>query len=127
MTPEKPPIDALATLGTLIDSTAKRDAVHIAVYPAQAAQELWPGHHVGKVEGGFGTASTKYLGIVDPFLKAVVPKGAWFWLFVYPRQTTLLRHAWNAEGFEDETEETPKPVAPLLADEFDEPERCPCN
>jgi hypothetical protein len=37
--------DALATLGTIIDDTQKRDAIHIAVEPVIAGERLRPGDH----------------------------------------------------------------------------------
>lgn len=92
--------DALETLGTIIDEKAGRDAIHLAVEPAVAAQKLFPGQDVGFVEGGVGPC-TNPLGIVDPFLKAPVQQGEKFWLVVYPRQITSLRHVWTHPAFGD--------------------------
>jgi len=86
--------DALATLGTIIDSTAGRDAIHLAVEPVIAAHELNPGQDVGLRADGRAGYSDKPLGIVDPFLKRPVEAGERFWLIVYPRQITSLRHVW---------------------------------
>lgn len=38
--------DALETLGTIIDSGQKRDAIHLAVEPVIAGECLAPGAHV---------------------------------------------------------------------------------
>ncbi len=92
--------DALETLGTIIDESAGRDAIHIAVEPVVAVHTLRPGDHVGRVDGGFGLCRNP-VGIVDPFLKTCVTKGQRFWIFVYPRQITSLRHVWTHPEFPD--------------------------
>lgn len=89
--------DALATLGTIIDDTAKRDAIHIAVEPTIATQDLMPGQHVG-VDGSVHDP----VGIVDPFLTQKVLRGERFWLLVYPRQIDSLRHVWSHSAFKEE-------------------------
>ncbi len=92
--------DALETLGTIITEGAGRDAIHLAVEPVIAAELLPPGTDVGFVEGGVGiTGCDKFLGIVDPFLKQPVQKGERFWLVLYPRQITSLRHVWSHPAF----------------------------
>ncbi len=92
--------DALATLGTLIDETAGRDAIHLAVEPVVAGEQLFAGQHVG-IENGVATtkAKTKF-GIVDPFVVGSIPKGARFWFIVYPRKITSLRHVWEYDAFD---------------------------
>lgn len=90
--------DALETLGTIIGESAGRDAIHLAVEPVIAAHSLRPGDDVGFVEGGVGECDNP-VGIVDPFLKAKVKKGERFWLVVYPRQITSLRHVWTHPAF----------------------------
>lgn len=92
--------DALATLGTIIDESAGRDAIHLAVEPVVAAEKLFPGQHVGFVEGGVGTSKLP-VGIVDPFVAGFVAPGQRFWLVVYPRQITSLRHVWEHPSFPD--------------------------
>lgn len=97
--------DALETLGTIIGENEKRDAIHLAVEPVFAAEDLLPGQDVGRVEGGFGRCVNP-LGIVDPFIKGVVRKGQRFWLVLYPRQISSLRHVWTHPAF-DEVEDLP--------------------
>ena len=111
------PSDASATIGTIIDDTARRDAIHVAVYPAVAAHALRPGQNVGLYPDGRAGVlklddsslnrsfdkSVVLIGVVDPFLKAVVQKGERFWLALYPRTVTSLRHAWTHPSFADET------------------------
>jgi len=91
--------DALGTLGKIIDETAQRDAIHLAVEPVVAAERVFPGQDVGKVDDGYGS-STNPVGIVDPFLKRPVNPGQRFWLVVYPRQITSLRHVWEHPAFD---------------------------
>jgi hypothetical protein len=86
--------DALETLGTLITPAEKRDAIHLAVNPTKAKQNLRPGQDVG-IDGTINNP----VGIVDPFLKRPVKEGEWFWLVVYPRQINSLRHVWTHPAF----------------------------
>jgi hypothetical protein len=108
--------DALETLGMIIGEGEKRDAIHLAVEPVVAGAKLYPGQDIGLWEGkampakvGGAIAGVDPLGIVDPFLKAPVNEGERFWLVVYPRQITSLRHVWSHPAFRDE--------ATTLADE----------
>lgn len=92
--------DALETLGTIIDHTAARDAIHLAVEPVVAAHMMEPGAHVGLMpDGRASELVTKKVGIVDPFLNRDVVAGDRFWLVVYPRQITSLRHVWEHPDF----------------------------
>jgi hypothetical protein len=95
--------DAMEVLGTLIDESAKRDAIHIAVAPVVAEGTLKPGQNIGFVPGSServsGTAD--HIGIVDPYLKAAVLPGQRFYMFLYPRTITSLRHEWTHPAFED--------------------------
>lgn len=95
--------DALATLGTIIDDTAKRDAIHLAVVPAIAGANLKPGMHV-EIKDGVAYKADVYkgVGIVDPFLRNQINKGERFWLILYPRTITSLRHVWSHPDFLDE-------------------------
>lgn len=92
--------DALETLGSIIGDGAGRDAIHLAVEPSIAAETLYPGQHVGFVDGGIGRCKAP-VGIVDPFLVGAVHVGQRFWLVVYPRQITSLRHVWTHPAFDE--------------------------
>ena len=92
--------DALATLGTIIDDKQARDAIHLAVEPVIAAHNMEPGAHVGLMPDGRASELVeKHVGIVDPFLMDDVCAGDRFWLVVYPRQITSLRHVWEHPDF----------------------------
>lgn len=90
-------------IGKLIDDTAGRDAIHIAIAPVTAGEDLAPGAHIGfmddKKELVCGWKSL--IGIVDPFLKDGVKRGERFWMFLYPNTITSLRHEWTHPAFED--------------------------
>lgn len=93
--------DALKTLGTILDGDAGRDAIHLAVEPVVADEFLRAGQHVGFMPNGrVGQwPPNERVGIVDPFLTKPVQTGQRFWLVVYPRQITSLRHVWEHPGF----------------------------
>lgn len=97
--------DALETLGTIIDTNTGRDAIHLAVEPAIAAHTLRPGEDVGFIGKEVGVCDNP-VGIVDPFLKGAVTKGQMFWLVVYPRKITSLRHVWTHPDFSEESKPT---------------------
>lgn len=100
--------DALETLGSIIDESAGRDAIHLAVEPTIARQRLYPGQHVG-VDG----TQANPVGIVDPFLVHPVMPGERFWLVVFPRQIKSLRHVWTHPAFPDAPS-----AAPLLVEDL---------
>lgn len=113
--------DALETLGKIIDGTQKRDAIHLAVEPVIAGQDLLPGDHV-KLEDGFafdcGVGCAQSVGIVDPFIEKHIKKGERFWLVIYPRVITSLRHVWTHPDFKDEIEEGKNSEAYKLAENW---------
>lgn len=97
--------DALETLGTIIGPDEKRDAIHLAVLPAVAGEPLRPGQDVGVFDGkAHGEHRGETRGIVDPFLRRMVCAGERFWLVVYPRQITSLRHVWTHPAFPEAAE-----------------------
>jgi hypothetical protein len=93
--------DALETLGTLITQNEKRDAIHLAVIPAEAECVLTPGQGVTYTNGK-ATSDHRGIGIVDPFLSAPVQPGQVFWMVLRPRLITSLRHVWTHPALPDE-------------------------
>ncbi len=92
-------------LGKRCYSDDVRDAIHVAVVPVRAGDDLMPGEHVGldinkDARTGKGV---EHIGVVDPFGRDVIEKGTWFWLMMYPGIVTDLRHNWNHPALEDET------------------------
>lgn len=86
----------------LCNDNDKRDAVHIAVAPVKAGQDLHPGEHVVLVDGWAMSGhhvKTPSIGIVSPFLKTFVRRGERFWLILYPGTVTSLRHVWTHPDF----------------------------
>ncbi|AFC21951.1 hypothetical protein GAP32_492 [Cronobacter phage vB_CsaM_GAP32] len=101
--------DALHSLGMIHWQEEKRDAIHLGVEPVVAGEDIAVGANIGIDKDGFAYATDyrtdiKPVGISDPFLKERIQKGESFWLVVYPRQITSLRHCWEHPDF-DNTEE----------------------
>ena len=109
-------------LGNLVCGDQHRDAIHIAILPVIASEELKPGEHVGLVglpeEGKFryhqvgknwddfleGSDGYRNLvGIIDPYLRWPVRKGQQCYLCLYPRSVVSLRHAWTHPLIADES------------------------
>ncbi len=84
-------------LGNTPDSTAERDAVHVAIAAMIAAERLEPGQRVGFHDNGGATDAISAgltVGIVDPFLYGPVEKGERFWMLLLPGTVTGMRHHW---------------------------------
>lgn len=94
--------DALETLGNIIGDKEKRDAIHLAVEPIIAGHDIYPGSHVGIGRDGKAyEQGNKLIGIVDPFITGPVRKDQRFWLVIYPRKITSLRHVWTHPDLPD--------------------------
>jgi len=85
-----PTPNALETIGTILAEEGHRDAIHVATLCVEAKVKLNPGQDCGIT----GTTDNP-VGIVDPFLKHPVEVGQKFWLCIYPRTVTSLRHVWG--------------------------------
>jgi hypothetical protein len=91
------------TLGQKITGSAFRDAIHIALAPVEAGENLSPSTHVGLgPDGKAYKMNSETIGIVDPFLKSYVMKGEKFWLCLYQKTVTGMRHSWSHPAFSDE-------------------------
>lgn len=95
----------MSELGRLTNSSAKRDALHVAIAPAECYEDiLMPGERVGvnpydSTQAGKGWTPC---GIVDPFLTEPVRKWQWFNILIDPGTVTNLRHQWSHALFSDE-------------------------
>lgn len=100
-----PHTDALETLGMVHQYDEKRDAIHLGVEPVEAGEDIRKNSHIGIDSDGKAYVANngiKALGIVDPFLSRGPKKGERFWLVVYPRHITSLRHVWEHPDFPEE-------------------------
>lgn len=117
--------DALETLGTIHTREEKRDAIHLGVEPVEAGEHLNPSEHIGIGPDGKAYSSVdssvysniKALGVADPFLTRTINPGEKFWLVVYPRQITSLRHCWEHPDF-DSTEPKVLNIAEMSSEEL---------
>lgn len=104
------------SVGDLIDGAARRDAIHIAVAPVTAEEELFPGNPCGvrTDDPAIADGDATPVGIVDPFLQTPVRPGQKFWLFLYPNTVTGMRHQWLHETFDKfpEPEAAAEPPGP---------------
>jgi hypothetical protein len=71
-----------------------RDAIHVAIIPQVAIEDVYPGQDIEK--------DGVRLGIVDPFLGHKVQAGESFWLLLVPRTITSLKHVWEHPQFDKE-------------------------
>lgn len=82
-------------LGYAPDEFSKRDAIHAAVYPATAANDLRPSQSVFIKDGkAYAATSGRATGIVDPFRAGFIKEGSRVWIMLYPNTVTGLRHHW---------------------------------
>lgn len=103
-------VDALETIGTKLEKrhaqpngdVLQRDAIHVAVVLAVASENLMSGQDVGiDVFGHAGSNIEPYVGVVDPFLVDSVSTGEAFWLCMYPRSITGLKHEWSHPALDE--------------------------
>lgn len=101
--------DPITTLGQLLDSSAQRDAIHIAIAPVVAAEFLRVGQSIALDSAGKATGEGAAIGIVDPFLKMPVEPGERFWMFLLPNTVTGMRHHWSHPTFAEQVHVPPAP------------------
>lgn len=80
----------------------KRDAIHIAIAPIIAGENLKPGEHVGVGNNGYAYKSAPKIGIVDPFLTTPIEQYQHFYLLLYQNSVTGMRHHWQHPVFTEE-------------------------
>lgn len=94
-------------IGKLITTEQHRDAIHVAIAPVIAGEELEPGQKIAISKGTRTVAFTgnkhDVVGIVDPFLSKPVKPGEQFWMFLLPNTITSLRHNWSHPAFSEES------------------------
>lgn len=82
-------------IGKVLDASAQRDAIHIAVAPVVALRTCQPGAPIGLTDGKADPLAEQLIGIADPFLKAPAKPGQRLFLFLYPNTATGLRHVYT--------------------------------
>lgn len=99
-------------IGKLITTPQQRDAIHCAINPVLAGENLLPGDKVfiqdGKAVRSLRSGTT--IGVVDPFLEVPVAEGEEFWLWLNPGSITSLRHEWTHPAFEPKEPTVAKPA-----------------
>lgn len=104
--------DAQQTLGQfLTDEHTERDAIHIALLPVIAGEDVSPGQ---TLRFAYGSTSRvlrceehyndvkDIVGIADPFIKGWdIPAGTRFWMFMLPNTVTGMRHEWKHPAVDD--------------------------
>ena len=96
-------MDKIPKLGSLITEPQHRDAIHIAVAPVTAGEDLDVGARIGFTGDAYTVGTNaEIIGIVDPFLRKKVKQGEMFYMFLLPNTITSLRHEWTHSAFEKE-------------------------
>lgn len=89
-------------LGNIINGTAFKDAIHVAVYPVVAGEKLSPGERISLNSEKNAVKSGKTLGIVDPYLRKDVLPGQKFYMCLLPNTVKGMRHEWSHPAFIDD-------------------------
>lgn len=110
------------TVGQIIKDNPKKDAIHVAIFPATAEHQLYPGQHVGIRSDGITATpdSREKVGIVDPFIRESVYPGQKFWLFLYPNTVTGMRHEWEHPAFSNDSRKIIEEIARDINVTYDE-------
>ncbi len=103
-------------LGNLATENAQRDAIHIAIAPIIASQNLKVGQHIGVDQNGKSCPDSP-VGIVDPFLKKGPKEGESFYILLYQNTVTGMRHHWSHPAFGEESS-VPNPGLANLSPEL---------
>lgn len=111
-------------LGNILHGPARRDAIHVAIAPIEAAEPLARGERFRM--GSDGKAHSirkdgwKYhaIGIVDPWLPddTVVQPGQRFYGLINEDEVKTLRHEWTHHAFPDTDAPPVVPARPTTAE-----------
>jgi hypothetical protein len=85
-------------IGELATGAERRDAIHVAIIMRTATEVLAPNQPVDAE----GTSKGRKVGFVDPILRYDVQPGQKYWMWLYPRTVTSLRHVWTHPAFSEE-------------------------
>lgn len=100
-------METVKTLGEFLPEfhNQSRDAVHIAVVPVTAGEDLRPGEKLRVTFDSLlsseyvvmnGDYNEDYIGRADPFIEGwQIKKGAKFWMWLRPGTITGLKHVWT--------------------------------
>lgn len=87
-------------IGSLAKEAGIKDALHFPVVSVKSSDRFLPGEPVGLNDKGLAAQVDDPIGIVDPFLKRAVEPGDTFWLMLYQKTVTNLRHDWSHPAFD---------------------------
>jgi hypothetical protein len=93
-----------AKIGTRPDEDSKRDAVHVAIAPVTAGEDLMPGDRVVVSYRDVvrkALSGERAVAIVDPFLEGPVERNDRVWVLLVPGTQVGLRHHWQHDDFPD--------------------------
>lgn len=89
-------------VGKLVFTEVPRDALHVAVAPVEAGENMNGGDFI-VVNNGVAMVAASSSGIVvDPWLKRHVNKGEKFLAFIQPGKIKSLTHHWEHPSFIEE-------------------------
>lgn len=91
-------------LGIRPKKNAERDAVHVAIAPVVADENLKPGDRVEINASGRAFKGPNPIGIVDPFLNYNIIKDDEFYLCLFPGTIVSLNHVWRHPAFNQDKE-----------------------
>lgn len=99
--------DTISKIGKKFTTVEQRDAVHFAVAPVTAAEDIYPGNFLkfcmpGNVEMVTACKKWESIGIADPFIGNMIAKGESFFMLLNPGTITGLRHEWSHPAFDSD-------------------------
>lgn len=97
-------MEPLQSIGKILTGDERRDAVHIAIAPIEAAVAIKAGDHVSVTDGKASPCepAVESVGIADPYLLRTIKPGERFWLFLHPYSVTSIRHEWTHPSLPDQ-------------------------